>query len=178
MTTPFLGEIQLFGFNFAPFRWAQCSGQLMPISQNTALFSLLGTNFGGNGQSNFALPNFQGNVPCSQGQAPGLSPRDVGEIFGTTTVSLNSQEMAAHNHNMHIFGQPDATKRHGIPLSGDAVLIPGHDGPFTTSATSNTTFPAAMTGPGGGSGLPHENQQPYLAVNFCIALAGIFPARS
>lgn len=176
MTTPFLGEIQLFGFNFAPYSWAQCNGQFMPISQYTALFSLLGTNFGGNGTNIFQLPNFQGNLPCSQGQGPGLTPRAIGETFGSNDTTLNSIEMAAHNHKMHIFGQPDSTKRHGVPLSGDAVLIPGSDGPFTTSSTANTTFPAAMTGPSG-NGLAHNNQQPFLAVNFCIALGGAFPVR-
>jgi len=176
MTTPFLGEIQLFGFNFAPLSWALCNGQLLPISQNTALFSLLGTNFGGNGTSTFQLPNFQGNVPCSQGQGPGLTERVLGETFGTNTVTLNSSQMAAHSHKMHIFGQHDTTKRHGTPLTGDAVLIPTSDAPFTADNTANTTFPAAMTGPSG-NGSAHFNTQPYLAINFCIALSGVFPAR-
>src|ERR1700758_2466732 len=122
MTSPYIGEIQIFGFNFAPYQWATCSGQLLPISQNTALFSLLGTNFGGNGQSNFQLPNYMGNAACGQGQGPGLTPRVVGDSFGSESVTLLQTEMPTHNHSMNLHGQQDPTLRHGVPLTGDAVL--------------------------------------------------------
>jgi microcystin-dependent protein len=176
MTTPYIGEIQIFGFNFAPRQWAMCSGQIMPITQNAALFSLLGTNFGGNGTSTFGLPNYVGNAACSQGQGGGLTQRIVGESFGTQSVTLQQTEMPMHNHNMNLHGQQDPTLRHGIPLAGDAVLLPAQATPFVPQATPNTSFAPNMIGITGQS-LPHENRQPLLALNFCIALAGQFPAR-
>jgi microcystin-dependent protein len=176
MTTPYIGEIQIFGFNFAPYQWAICSGQIMPITQNSALFSLLGTNFGGNGTTNFGLPNYVGNAACSQGQGVGLTPRTVGESFGTESVTLLQTEMPMHNHNMNLHGQQDASLRHGIPLTGDAVLLPAQASPFVPQVAPNTTFAPNMIGVTG-QGQSHENRQPLLALNFCIALAGQFPAR-
>lgn len=176
MTTPYIGEIQIFGFNFAPYHWATCSGQLMPIAQNQALFSLLGTYFGGNGTSNFGLPNYVGNAACSQGQGAGLTQRIVGESFGTQSVTLQQTEMPAHNHSMHLYTQPDASLRHAVPLTGDAVLSPTQTTPFVPQVAPNTSFAPTMIG-FTGQGQPHENRQPLLALNFCIALAGQFPAR-
>jgi microcystin-dependent protein len=178
MTTPYTGEIQIFGFNFAPYQWAICAGQIMPISQNTALFSLLGTNFGGNGTSTFGLPNYGGTAACSQGQGPGLTQRVVGESFGSESVTLLQSEIPSHNHNLNLHGQQDQSLRHGIPANGDFMLLPGSVDatPFAVQTKSNTTFAPTMIGITG-QGLPHENRQPLLALNFCIALSGQFPQR-
>lgn len=176
MSDPFVGEIQIYGFNFAPYNWAMCQGQIMPIQQNTALFSLLGTQFGGNGQTTYGLPNFVGNAACGQGQGAGLTPRTVGETFGTESVTLLSGQMPMHTHGARIYNQPKAADRAGIPASGDAVITPSSAVMLTTTATANTTFPAQTIG-ATGNGQPHENQQPYLTLNFCIALAGVFPQR-
>lgn len=176
MTTPFVGEIQIFGFNFAPIGWAQCNGALLPITQNTALFSLLGTYYGGNGQNNFQLPNFAGRAACSQGQGPALTPRDIGEPFGTDQYTLITQEMPAHNHAENVYHQPTANLQSNIPATGYAlngpasasVYVPGNPVPGTTLA-------GPTIGVAGGN-LPHENRQPLLPLNFCIALQGAFPA--
>jgi len=175
MSDPFLGQIQIFGFDFAPNQWAVCAGQLMPISQNTALFSLLGVNYGGDGRVTYGLPNFQGNAACAVGQGPGLSNRQIGEQFGSASVTLTGAEMPAHNHGFNVVNQV-AAKRHAVPVAGDTVSAPGTYKPFASGATAAGNFPATMIG-GGGGGLPHANQQPYLALNFCIALAGEFPQR-
>ena len=176
MTTPYLGEIQLFGFTFAPNQWAICGGQLMPISQNSSLFSLLGTNYGGDGRATFGLPNFLGNASCSQGQGPGLTDRTVGEAFGEDGVSVLSTQMPAHNHQVNLYRQTVQAKRHGVPLANDGLLLPGTAGPFVPGVAPNTTFAPTMIGLSGG-GQPHENRQPFLALNFCIALQGVFPQR-
>ena len=176
MSDPFIGQVQIFGFGFAPKDWAQCAGQIMPIAQNTALFSLLGTNFGGDGRVTYALPNFQGSAACAVGQGPGLTGRAIGETFGSETVTLLSSEMPSHSHAFNVFNQNDATKRHGAPLSGDALSAPGTVTPFVSGATVSGNFPVSMIAPAGG-GQPHVNQQPYLVLNFCIALNGIFPQR-
>jgi microcystin-dependent protein len=176
MSDPFIGEIQIYGFTFAPNQWAMCQGQLMPISQNTALFSLLGTQFGGNGTSNYQLPNFMGNAVCGQGQGPGLTSRVIGENFGTDSVTLLSTEMPAHNHGARVYNQTDATKRTGIPVAGDAIIPLQSTKTFTGDDTVNVTLPFQTIGVTGGS-QPHQNQQPYLTLNFCISLAGVFPQR-
>ncbi len=178
MTQPFVGEIQLFGFNFSPRGWAFCNGALLPISQNTALFSLLGTSYGGNGQTTFQLPNFAGRAGCEQGTGPGLTPRSLGETFGTNTVTLNSSQIPAHNHGVNSFAPPDSSNRSASPTNGAALtlLTAGAPRPYIT-APINTQFAPNMISPSQGGGLPHENQQPYLGVNFSIALQGIYPAR-
>ncbi|QEE23079.1 phage tail protein [Rhodanobacter glycinis] len=176
MSDSFIGEIQLFGFNFAPYQWAMCQGQLLPISQNTVLFSLLGTQFGGDGRASFGLPNFQGNAACAQGQGAGLSPRNVGDSFGEPAVTLLATEMPAHGHAALVYNQGDAAKRHGTPLAGDAVISPIGADAFTGNGTTNTAFANGTVGSSGG-GQPHANSQPYLALNFCIALNGVFPQR-
>ena len=174
MSSPFVAEIRIFGFNFAPKGWAFCNGQLMPISQNTALFSLLGTTYGGNGISTFGLPNLQGSAPLHPGQGAGLSLRDLGESGGEQNVTLLASEMPAHAHGALGFagagGQgptnnawADANQR-GIseyaPSSAQNV-------PMSPQALSVT-----------GSSFPHNNMMPYLVLNFCIALQGIFPSRA
>lgn len=176
MSDPFTGQVQIFGFDFAPINWAQCAGQIMPIAQNTALFSLLGTNFGGDGKVTYALPNFQGSAACAVGQGRGLTERVLGEAFGSETVTLQSSEMPSHRHAFNVFNQGDATKRHAAPSSGDALSAPGTITPFVSGATVSGNFPVSMIAPAGG-GQPHPNQQPYLALNFCIALNGIYPQR-
>jgi microcystin-dependent protein len=178
---PFVGEIRCFGFNFAPLGWAQCNGQLLSISQNTALFSLLGTYFGGNGTSNFGLPNMQGNVPIGQGNGPGLTPFGLGENGGENNYTLAMAEMPLHNHNVPAKAGPGATP---TPVAG-SILAEGHAGGrgtgiainhYTTNART-TTLNLAVVGSAGGS-QPHPNVQPSLTMNWCISLTGVYPARN
>lgn len=174
MTTPYVGEIQLFGFNFAPIEWAFCNGATLAIQQNTTLFALLGTQYGGNGQTTFQLPNLVGRAPCSQGQGLGLTQRTIGETFGENGVTLLTSQIPAHTHALTLFQQSDTGKRAGTPASGNALSAPTKASPFAANASANTPFAANSIGPAGGS-QPHENRQPYLALNFCIALQGVFP---
>ena len=179
MSNPFLGEVRPFGFNFAPNGWAFCNGQLLSISQNTALFSILGTNYGGNGQTTFGLPNLQGSVPTHQGQGAGLSQYFVGESGGTPSVTLISSEMPQHAHSLQV--AEDATLKAAAP-SATAWLG------LATSATYYRNFannPGNLDTPMSaqaiavaGSSQPHNNLQPFLALNFCIAMQGVFPSRN
>jgi microcystin-dependent protein len=179
MTSPFLAEIRIFPFNFPPKGWAFCDGQLLPISQNTALFSLLGTTYGGDGKATFALPNFQGNVPVHAGQGPGLSQYFLGETTGSETVTLLTSEMPAHTHNLVATTDPATTSD-----PTNAILAEGKwdDGKGNTGqvlsylGATNTQMNNQALGVAGGS-QPHNNLMPYLTLNFCIALQGIFPAR-
>jgi microcystin-dependent protein len=174
MADPFVAEIRIFPFNFAPKGWAFCDGQLLPLSQNTALFSLLGTTYGGNGQSNFALPNMQGNAPMHPGQGPGLSLHDLGETGGSETVTLLQSEIPAHNHQMGSQTVPlgslatPAGNTFTKPASGNLFNIAG---PVVVVMSDQTLAPA-------GGDQPHNNLQPYLTLNFCIALQGVFPPRT
>jgi microcystin-dependent protein len=174
MADPFVAEIRIFPFNFAPKGWAFCNGQLLPISQNTALFSLLGTTYGGDGKSTFALPNLQGQAPMHPGQGPGLSLRDLGEMSGAETISLLVSEIPIHPHTMQAFATPADLKE---PQAG-AVLTRNQNGAIYNTTISNFVqmAPQALT-PAGGS-LPHNNMQPYLTLNFCIAMQGVYPPRS
>jgi len=176
MADPFVAEIRIFPFNFAPTGWAFCNGQLMPISQNTALFSLLGTTYGGDGKSNFALPNMQGNAPMHPGQGPGLSLHDLGETGGSDTVTLLQTEIPTHSHFMRAHNGDQADAQNPSPNTSLAQSANGFA--YQTNAGQNLTplnF-AALT-PAGGD-LPHNNLMPYLTLNFCIALQGVFPPRS
>ena len=178
MTQPFIGEIQLFGFNFNPRGWAFANGATLPISQNTALFSLIGTIYGGNGQTTFQLPNFAGRAGCQQGNGPGLSPRTLGETFGVNTVTLTSNQIPQHNHGFVLYAQNDIAKRAGSPSPNNALSV-SSDGAATSflpSGSPNTQLAPNMISPSQGGGQPHQNQQPYLGVNFCIALQGIYPS--
>lgn len=175
MSTPYIGEIQLFGFNFAPYQWIQCNGSVLPISQNTALFSLIGTYYGGNGQSNFQVPNLMTRAACSQGAGAGLTPRTIGDTFGESTVSLTPPQLPMHNHVFDVYGQRDQTKRASAPSTGNALLVPGQVAPFLQNAASNTSLAPSMLGLTGGN-QPHENCQPFLAINYCMALYGVFPS--
>ena len=173
MSNPFLAEIRIFPFNFAPTGWAFCDGQLLPISQNTALFSLLGTTYGGNGTTNFALPNLQGCSPMHPGQGPGLSLHDLGESGGSDTVTLLTSEIPAHSHVANCnAGMGDQYAPPGNFWATDAG---GND--EYASVSDNKLMAADAVGITGGN-LPHNNLQPYLVLNFCIAMQGIFPSRS
>ncbi|MFL6137941.1 MAG: phage tail protein [Frankiaceae bacterium] len=169
MTEPFIGEIRLFGFNFAPRGWATCSGQILSIAQNTALFSLLGTMYGGNGQTTFALPDLRGRVAISFGQGPGLSNYTQGEVSGSENVTLIPQQMPQHNHTVNATSADASANKPG-------GAFPSAGGAYNT-APDGTTMAAQMIGMAGGS-QPHENRQPYLVLNYCIALEGIFPSRN
>lgn len=177
MSEPFLGEIQMFGFNFNPRGWAFCNGATLPIQQNTALFSLLGVTYGGNGQTTFQLPNFASRGGCEQGQGPGLSVRTLGETFGTGTVTLSSNQVPAHNHGINGFLPADPNQRSGTPVANGGLSQPSSNANKVFSPGGpNTTFAPNMLLPNQGGSLPHENHQPYLGVNFCIALQGVYPS--
>jgi microcystin-dependent protein len=175
MMDPFVAEIRIFPFNFPPRGWAFCDGQLLAISQNTALFSLLGTTYGGNGKSNFALPDLQGRAPMHPGQGPGLSLHDLGETGGSETVSLLETEMPSHSHGM--FGTvEDGTQG---TLTNGVTLARSVGGSLYQSNSSSglVAMNADALTPTGGDN-PHNNMQPYLTLNFCIALQGVFPPRT
>jgi microcystin-dependent protein len=175
MADPFLGEIRIFGFNFAPRNWAFCDGQLLPISQNNALYSLLGTNFGGNGTKTFGLPNLLQNVPVGAGNAPGLSPRVLGATGGTPYVQLTSPNMPQHSHTLAGFSRP-ATK--STPDGNSAIAHSTGGSVFVASTAGQAaTMQAGTLSAGAGSGLHHNNVMPFQKLNFCIALAGTFPAK-
>ena len=172
MADPFVAEIRIFPFNFAPRGWAWCDGQLLPLSQNTALFSLLGTTYGGNGKSNFALPDLQGRAPMHPGQGPGLSLHDLGETGGSETVTLLESEIPAHSHAL-VASQADGVERtpNGQLLAtGIGISAYQTPGPLT-QLSPNGLAPA-------GGDQPHNNLQPYLTFYFCIALQGVFPPRT
>ncbi len=171
MTEPFIGEIKMGGWNFAPRGYAFCNGQLLSIAQNTALFSLLGTTYGGNGQTTFALPDLRGRVPLHWGQGPGLSNYVLGEVSGTETVTLTTQQMPQHNHQVAATSEEAGSK---TPIGN----LPGFSAsPIYSNAAATGTMNPAMIGVAGGS-QPHPNLQPFLAVTFVIALEGIFPSRN
>ena len=174
MADPFVAEIRIFPFNFAPKGWAFCNGQLLPLSQNTALFSLLGTTYGGNGQSNFALPNLQGSAPMHPGQGPGLSLHDLGETGGSATVTLLTSEIPAHPHALMASSTTGtkslATANSLARTSGATPYLPPAGAPLV--AMSQAALSPA------GSNQPHNNMMPYLTLNFNIALQGVFPPRS
>lgn len=176
MSNPFLAEIRIFTGGFAPKGWALCDGQLMPISQNTALFSLLGTTYGGNGTSNFALPNLQGCAPMQQGQGPGLSLRDLGETAGEQTVTLLQTEMPSHSHGVQggagsTSGTP-STKTWGGGQKGFGTNL------YTPSVPANNVPMNPFSTSIAGGSQPHNNMMPFLGLTFIIALQGVFPARS
>ena len=176
MSDPFVAEIRMFGFNFAPNGWAQCNGQILPLAQNTALFALLGTTYGGNGKSTFGLPDLQGASPLQPGQGAGLPLYDLGETGGSPNVTLSQQEMPQHNHQWMVFGNPPPSTLPGP--DGNAVFGRSNGGTaYVASLGSNTVKMSPLILSLVGQGLPHNNMMPYLTVNFCIALQGIFPQR-
>jgi microcystin-dependent protein len=172
MSEPFVGEIRMFGFGFAPQGWALCNGQLLPISQNQALFSLLGTTYGGDGRTTFALPDMQSRMPVCQGQGPGLSSYPEGQAGGAETVTLAAAQMPGHTHPVKA-----SSSAAGSDQPGGRALARSASHIYTAEPDTSTVLNADMLG-GTGGGQPHGNIQPYLAVNFCIALTGIFPPRN
>jgi microcystin-dependent protein len=192
MADTFVGQIHLFPFNFPPTGYAFCEGQLLPISQNTALFSLLGTTYGGDGKSTFALPDLRGRVALGEGQGPGLSSRLLGESDGDETVTLLASEIPAHSHAIDVSKLTAAAKSRnaagnqqspvgGVPASDAAGAPPSYSNAAPDSnmhaAAVTVGLSAAATDPAG-SNLTHSNLQPYLTLHFCIALQGVFPPRS
>jgi microcystin-dependent protein len=171
MADPFVAEIRIFPFNFAPRGWAWCDGQLLPLSQNTALFSLLGTTYGGDGKSNFALPDLQGRAPMHPGQGPGLSLHDLGETGGSETVSLLESEIPSHAHAA-MASQGDAISQSpsaSLPATGIGI------GQYAPPGALVMLNPVSLSPAGGDQ--PHNNLQPYLTFYFNIALQGVFPQR-
>ncbi len=167
---PYIGQIALFGFNFAPLGWAQCNGQLLSISSNSALFSLLGTAYGGDGKSTFGLPDLRGRAPVNQGTGVGLSPRVIGEMVGTEAVTLAVGQMPAHGHAVR--GSAAATSK------TPAGAVPGYDEAGASyAAPDDTVMSPQMIASSGDSG-PHDNMSPVLVLNYCIAIDGIFPPRN
>lgn len=171
MSEPFLGMIIIVPYNFAPRGWAFCNGQILPIAQNTALFSLLGTTFGGNGQTTFALPDLRGRVSNSSGQGPGLSSYDLGQVGGTESETITINQMPAHNHMVSCFAD-DANS--AVPTAN--VLANAPSNMYATVAPNNLMNPVMINNTGGSQ--PISLLQPYLTLNYCIALEGIFPSRN
>lgn len=177
MSEPFLGEIRMFAGNFAPRGWALCNGQLLSIAQYSALFSLLATTYGGDGQVTFALPDLRGRVPMHWGQGPGLTNRVQGEASGTEDVTLLSMQMPAHTHMVQAHNGEANSSGPGNALWANAVDGNSQQVSSYSTNTPNTTMAPQAIGMSGGN-QPHQNMQPYLTVTFIIALEGIYPARS
>lgn len=179
MANPFLGEIRVVGFNFAPVGWALCNGQILSIQQNAALFSVLGTFYGGNGTSNFALPNFQNAAPMHAGNGPGLTPRVLGEQGGEVGVTLLTNQLPMHNHILQS-GAPspqNPAQNVAAPTSSAFFGVSSAGQAYSDQASPPVTFlPTTITQTGGSQ--PHENRQPILTLNFIIALQGVYPARN
>lgn len=171
---PFVAEIRIFPFNFAPKGWAFCDGQILPLSQNTALFSLLGTTYGGDGKSNFALPNMQGNAPMHPGQGPGLSLHDLGEMGGAESVTLLQSEIPAHSHGVMAATIDNADSN--VPTNNNIGKASTKVFNIATAGSQVQMNPSTIGITG--SSLPHNNMMPYLTLNFCIALQGVYPPRT
>lgn len=182
MTEPYIGEIRIFGFNFAPRGWARCEGQLLPIAQNSALFSLLGTSYGGNGTTNFLLPDFRARAPVHAGSSagPGLQQWVTGQAQGTSTVTLLLAQMAQHNHTFLATTNTATTTASAnaqVARASKGTLLSSQNAKmYSTGTPTQSLSPTAISQAGGSQ--PHNNMMPYLGLNFCIALQGIFPPRS
>lgn len=170
MSEPFIAEVRIFAGNFAPRSWAFCNGQLLPISQNTALFSLVGTIYGGDGRTTFGLPNLQGRAAMHPGRGPGLTPRTLGQSGGAETVTLSQTQLPSHNHVLNV--EADERAEESEPNGQVLAAAEQYGDDATPSAMSNQ----AVTSAGGGQA--HNNMQPYIAINYIIALQGLFPSRS
>jgi microcystin-dependent protein len=182
MSNPFLAEIRIFTGNFAPKGWATCNGQILPLSQNTALFSLLGTTYGGDGKSNFALPNLQGSAPMQAGQGPGLSLRDLGETGGEQTVTLLQTEMPSHTHpflanNADGTTATSANNALAVAVAGASKTSPGNVVNYYAPSSNVVQMNPNTTSIAGG-GQPHNNMHPFLGLTFIIALQGVYPPRT
>ncbi len=172
MSDPFIAEIRIFAGNFAPRDWALCNGQLVPIAQNTALFALIGTTYGGDGRTTMALPNLQGRAPMHAGNGPGLSSRRLGENGGNATATLTEAQMPSHAHTMNGFANAEVANPTATRGIGTATMYRAGSSTTTTGAMADGTLSET-----GGSD-PHNNLQPFLGINFIIAMQGIFPSRS
>ncbi len=189
MSEPFIGQIQTYGFNFAPRGWALCDGQLLPISQNTALFSLLGTIYGGDGRNTLGLPDLRGRAPIHFGNGPGLSTRKIGSKGGEEWVTLNLTQMPSHNHTASSSGFTARMLCNNGPATKDtpvgntlAELDRSNQytdqAPNAQMAAGTVEIDGAVTINNNGGSQPHHNMQPYLTINYSIALVGLFPSRS
>ncbi len=174
MSDQFVAEIRIFPFNFPPSGWAFCNGQLMPISQNTALFALLGTFYGGDGKSTFALPDMMGNAPMQTGQGAGLSERFLGEQSGVESITLLVSEIPVHTHTLRATLEPGDNK---LPTPAMSLAQSTEGVAYLGGSPTLTQMAPQALSPAGGS-LPHNNMQPYLTLSFCIALQGVFPPRT
>jgi microcystin-dependent protein len=175
MSQPFLGEIRAWACNFAPAHWAFCQGQILPIQQYSALFSLLGTYYGGNGTTNFGLPDLQGRVPLGYGTSNIGNVYDIGQPGGVEQVRLQTSEMPRHTHTV---GAQTAVGGHSTPSDGSALAQNGKGSFYAADASAQTQLNPGTVSPYTGGNLPHSNVQPYQAINWCIALSGIFPSRN
>ena len=179
MSDPFIGQIVSFGFTFAPVNWALCQGQTIPISQNDALYNLLGTTFGGDGVNTFALPNLSGRIPVNQGQGGGLSSYVMGQVSGTESVTLTTNTIPSHTHTVVASSSAGTSN---TPSAGAYLSDEGPGTPAVSTYVAGT--PATQTALAGttisqtGNSLPHENRQPFLCINYCIALFGIYPSQN
>ncbi|MGS0743924.1 phage tail protein [Glaciimonas sp. GG7] len=173
MSDPFIGEIQIFGFNYVPQNWMACNGATLQTSQYPALFALIGTTYGGNGSSTFMLPNLVSRAACGQGTGNNLTPRTIGKTFGQEAVVLTPEQMPSHTHSMNIFAVVDNPQ--AIPVNNGCISTPSNAVTFASVATSGVTFAGKTIGSAGTS-LAHENRQPLLALNFCIAIDGEYPS--
>jgi microcystin-dependent protein len=174
MSEPFIAEVKIFAGNFAPRGYAFCDGQLLQISQHTALFSLVGTIYGGDGRTTMALPNLQGRAPMHAGRGPGLTPRQLGERGGTETITLNSNQLPSHTHGFEASTDPPDARNPGNALAGTpagrgATVLYGNDSPVAMDPRTVSSF---------GDGQAHDNLQPYLTLNYIIALVGVYPMRN
>jgi len=176
MSEPFVGEIRIFSLNFAPRGWAFCNGQILPIAKNTALFSLLGTQYGGDGKTTFALPNLKDSAPLHQGQGPGLSPRTIGEAGGEAAVTLTGSELPAHPHAARCSSVPGLQPGPANNVWSSLPARPTPPSVYSNAGPNVAMNPGALAPVGGNQ--PHNNLSPYLGLNFCIALQGIYPARN
>lgn len=169
MSDPYIGEIRAFPYHYAPRGWAECNGQLLPISSNTALFQIIGTTYGGNGSTNFALPDLQARIPMGQGQGPGLSPRTIGEKGGTDTVTLRPAEMPSHSHDFNASGELASERQPAgqVFAQGDGISA------FATVQQPTYLDPRVLSS--AGNSAPHNNLMPFLTFRFCMAIQGEFP---
>jgi len=178
MSQPYVGEIRCFGFNCAPANWAFCNGQPMNISDNPTLFNVIGTTYGGNGTTTFNMPDLQGRVPMHPGNVGGLNNL-IGQVQGAATVTLTTAQMQAHAHTIMtaVVAPGGAPERKATPTNSTYIGTSDPDGLYKSAPTLDATFAPAAIGSAGGS-QPHENMQPYLALNFCICLYGIYPSQA
>ncbi len=172
MSDPFIGQIQAFGFNFAPQNWAICDGSLLPISEYETLFALIGTTFGGDGQTTFALPDLRGRSIVHPGNGPGLSPISLGQTGGVETVTLSTNNLPAHNHPVSV-----AVNTATGEESDSTLYLASHESAFSEAPAAGSVLKGVTSGPAGG-GQPFPNRNPFLGMNYCIALYGIFPTQN